>query len=103
MRMDRQGRRQDRKDTYRRLDAQSLQKHSRRLLLQCLAEDPEHLLIAERGRDALSGEASCRVQFPVEPTRAAGTPVYLVDHAKQGEVFDTGVAGVQGRGGENDV
>lgn len=29
--------------------------------------------------------------------------MYLVARGKQGEVLDTGVAGVQSRGGENDV
>ena len=39
-----------------------------------LAEHPEHLLVAERGRDALCGEASCIFQSPVEPTRVSGSP-----------------------------
>ena len=57
-----------------------------------LAKHPEHLLAAERRRDAVCGEARCIVHHKLEPGRYAGPGAYMFLHGEQEEIVAVGFA-----------
>ena len=71
-----------------------------------LAEQPQQLLIAERGRSALRDEPGRVVQPEFESARAAGPRAHLVAHREQRDAAGAaprGVADVRARRGADHV
>ena len=71
-----------------------------------LAEQPQQLLIAERGRGALRDEPGRVVQPELEPARATGPRAHLVAHREQRDAAAAaarGVADVGARRGADHV